>query len=73
MGMLTGQISPGGEYLSYDQWKYAGVGEPGQTVNLLRMLSGFESLYFHCVRSSMVERLVVVQGMGVRFPSLTPV
>ena len=63
---------PKGEYLSDDQLGYAGVGEPGRSVKPLRMLSQFESDYLNCGTSSMVERLVVVQGMRVQFPRVTP-
>ena len=63
---------PKGEYLVEDQLGYAGVGEPGRSVKPLRMLSQFESDYLNVGCSSMVERLVVVQVMGVRFPSVTP-
>lgn len=63
---------PKGEYLSYDLMGYAGVGEPGRSVKPLRMLSQFESDYLNCGTSSMVERLVVVQGMRVQFPRVTP-
>ena len=52
---------------------YAGVGEPGRSVKPLRMLSQFESDYLNCGTSSMVERLVVVQGMRVQFPRVTPI
>ena len=50
--------------------KYAGVGEPGQTVNLLRMLSGFESLYFHKLHSIIWQYAIwstkLLQQMTIR-------
>ena len=42
------------------------------TVNRPREFREFESHTYHVVRSSMVERLIVVQKTGVRFPSYTP-
>ena len=63
---------PKGEYLSNDLLGYAGVGEPGRSVKPLRMLNQFESDYLNCGTSSMVERMVVVHGMRVQFPRVTP-
>jgi hypothetical protein len=37
----------GSSPVSQTKWKYAKVGELGQTVNLLLKLSRFESYYFH--------------------------
>jgi hypothetical protein len=48
-------------------WVYAGVGEPGQTVNLLRKLSRFESYYAHKkINMKKIKELIN------RFDSLMP-